>query len=128
MRLSCKITSLFLFAALWINLYPNNLLIFNTINEAKAAELLTREAAMQYEGIISAGDNHTLGLTRTGQAVSAGYGDDFRNNIHDWTNITAIAVSNGHTVCLRSDSGMTVGTVLMVFNGAFLPPYLFGFP
>ena len=69
--------------------------------------------------VISAGDEHTVGLRADGTVVAVGnrYGyDDYGQcDVSDWTDIVAITAGKYHTVGLRAD-----GTVVAVgynFNG-----------
>lgn len=74
------------------------------------ADHCRKRAAVAQRETISAGYGHTVGIKTNGTVVAAGYTEDGRCDIRNWSSIVAVGASY-HTVGLKAD-----GTVIAIGN------------
>ena len=75
------------------------------------------ENAKRFHNIVSAEDEHTVGLKSDGTVVATEYKGDYYHGqceVSDWTDIVAVAAGPYHTVGLKSD-----GTVVAVGSSSY---------
>jgi hypothetical protein len=68
-----------------------------------------RKRIAKYQGCISAGGKHTVGLKTDGTVVAVGQNDANQCNIKGWRDVIAISASTPYTVGLKSDRVIVVG-------------------
>jgi alpha-tubulin suppressor-like RCC1 family protein len=73
-----------------------------------------RERIAKYQGCISAGSYHTVGLKTNGRVVAVGDNEYGQRNVSGWRNIVAVAAGRTHTVGLKAD-----GTVVAVGDNKY---------
>ena len=75
--------------------------------------LLAREKLSLAQGVLAAGNEHTIGLRVDGTVAAVGSNLHGQCNVSEWRDIVAVAAGNYHTIGLRGD-----GTVVAVGNNA----------
>lgn len=79
----------------------------------KIASHISYQNAFEYtqemNSLISAAENHSLGLKDDGTVVATGQNDDGQCNVEDWTDVIEVSVGDSHSLGLKSD-GTVVAT------------------
>ncbi|MCR4614529.1 MAG: TIR domain-containing protein [Clostridiales bacterium] len=93
--------------------YKEAFVTFGALGDYKDAKEMAHKTALKYQksisGLVSAGDDHTVGLKADGTVVAVGDNDDGQCDVENWKDIVAISAGDEHTVGLKSD-----GTVVAV--------------
>lgn len=87
--------------------YGEALWAFGTLKGRADGDTYLRQLNAALNGIISAGERHTLGLTLNGKVRAAGDNDQGQCDVRKWSSVIAVAAGDNHSLGLTSN-----GTVL----------------